>query len=152
MKEDNVKFVIVGDGRYLEEFTDSIKKMSVEDKFVMIPRQPIENIPELLCSCDAAFVSFSNDQLWAKTIPAKLQSYMACAMPIIASAQGETERIIKEAQCGICCEIGNTFELSSQIKKMMNQNLLEMKQNSRDYFEKNFDKKKLLKEIDNYFI
>lgn len=152
LKEDNVKFVIVGDGRYLEEFTDSIKKMSVEDKFVMIPRQPIENIPELLCSCDAAFVSFSNDQLWAKTIPAKLQSYMACAMPIIASAQGETERIIKEAQCGICCEIGNTFELSSQIKKMMNQNLLEMKQNSRDYFEKNFDKKKLLKEIDNYFI
>lgn len=101
LREENVKFVIVGDGRYLDEFEQEIQKRNVENKFIMVARQPAERIPELLAACDAAFLSFQNDELWTKTIPAKLQSYMACGMPIIASAEGETERIIKEAECGV---------------------------------------------------
>ena len=31
---------------------------------------------------------------------------------IIASASGETERIITEADCGICCELGNAEALA----------------------------------------
>ncbi len=58
---------------------------------------PAENIPELLAACDAAFLSFQDAELWTMIIPAKLQSYMACGMPVIVSAACETERIIDEA-------------------------------------------------------
>ena len=151
LKKENVKFIMVGDGRYLEEFIDEVKSRNVEDKFVMVQRQPAERIPELLSACDAAFLSFQNDELWTMTIPAKLQSYMACGMPVIAAAQGETKRIIEEAQCGVCSRIGDAEELSLKIKDMMNTDLVEMVRKSREYFKEHFDKKKLMDQMDEYF-
>ena len=49
------------------------------------------------------------------TIPAKLQSYMACGMPILAVADGETRRIIEEAECGKCIKIGDIEKLTATI-------------------------------------
>lgn len=152
LKNENVKFVMVGDGRYLEELYAEIKKRDVEEKFLMIPRQPAERIPELLCACDVAFLSFRDDSLWKKTIPAKLQSYMACGMPIIAMAEGETGRIISEAQCGICSSVGSATDLSCSIKKMINMDLYKMGKQSRMYFQKHFNREILLNQIERYFV
>lgn len=147
----NVKFVMVGDGRYQEEFNNEVEKRNVQDKFIMVPRQPAERIPELLSACDAAFLSFQDDPLWAKTIPAKLQSYMACGMPVIAAAQGETERVIIDAECGVCTSIGDVSGLAESIRSMMNDDLGKMRKNSRAYFETHFDKKQLMDKMDEYF-
>lgn len=147
----NVKFVMVGDGRYQEEFNNEVEKRNVQDKFIMVPRQPAERIPELLSACDAAFLSFQDDPLWAKTIPAKLQSYMACGMPVIAAAQGETERVIIDAECGVCTSIGDVSGLAESIRSMMNDDLGKMRKNSRAYFETHFDKKQLMDKMDGYF-
>lgn len=151
LKEENVRFVIVGDGRYLEEFKKDIRNCGVEEMFTMIPRQPAERIPEILAACDVAFLSFQDDELWAKTIPAKLQSYMACGMPIIASAKGETERMLDEAECGLCSEIGDEKKLYCNIKKIMTFDLTVMGKKGREYFEKNFDKQMLINQMDDYF-
>ena len=150
LKDENVTFVIVGDGRYLDEFVSDIDSLGVSDKFVFVPRQPAEAIPVLLSSCDAAFVSFSDDDLWKKTIPAKLQSYMACGMPVIASAGGETERIIKEAECGICCKVGDEKALAEGIRLMMDSDLVRMGKNSFNYCNTFFDKSKLMDKMDRY--
>ena len=118
----------------------------------MISRQPAQRIPELLALCDAAFISFMDTELFTWTIPAKLQSYMACGMPIIASAKGETERVIIEADCGMCVDIGNADELAEAIKQIKAKDFKQVKGvNARRYFEKNFAKKKLMDEIDMYF-
>lgn len=151
LKSENIKFVMVGDGRYLEEFCNEVSSRGVGDCFVMIPRQPAERIPELLAACNAAFLSFQDDELWAKTIPAKLQSYMACGMPIIASAQGETERVIEESGCGVCCEIGDAEALSRDIIHLVNADLTEKGRLSREYFKSHFDKKMLMDEMEEYF-
>ncbi len=151
LKNENIKFVIVGDGRYQEELKREIEKRDVQKQFIMIPRQKAERIPELLSACDAAFLSFKNDLLWTKTIPAKLQSYMACGMPIIASAEGETRRIIEEAEGGICCSIGDEAQLANGIRTMLKADLRLMGENSRFYCKNYFDKKKLMDKIDNYF-
>jgi len=150
LKDANVKFIIVGDGRYLEEFNAEVEKNGVGEKFIMVSRQPAERIPELLSACDVAFLSFQDAELWRKTIPAKLQSYMACGMPIIASAAGETERVVKEAACGICCKISDAEGLAEAILNMSNQDVSEMGKNSRRYFEEHFDKEKLMDEMDRY--
>lgn len=152
LKEENVRFVIVGDGRYLKEFNKEVAKYDIGEKFIMIPRQPAERIPELLCACDVAFLSFHDDPLWSKTIPAKLQSYMACGMPVIAAAKGETERIINEAGCGVCSAIGDAEELSLKIKIMMKKDLGEMGKRSWKYFESHFNKQMLMDEMEKYFV
>lgn len=151
LKAENIKFVLVGDGRYLEEFNKEVADRKLEDKFIMIERQPAEKISMILAWCDVAFISFANDELWTKTIPAKLQSYMACGMPVVASAQGETEKIINEAKCGKCVPIGDEKALAEAISNMMNENLVSMGNNSRQYFLSHFDKQKLMDEMDDYF-
>jgi len=151
LKDENVKFVMVGDGRYLEEFNKEVESRNVVEKFVMVPRQPAERIPELLAACDSAFLSFQDAELWTMTIPAKLQSYMACGMPVIAAAQGETERVIDEAQCGVCSAIGNAEELSMKIREMMAADLAEMGKKGREYFETHFDKQMLMDQMEEYF-
>lgn len=150
LKDSNVKFIMVGDGRYLAEFNAEVEKRGVDRKFIMIPRQPAERIPELLAASDAAFLSFQDAELWRKTIPAKLQSYMACGMPIIAAAEGETGRVITEAECGMCCRIGDVTGLTEVIKSMMASDINEMGKRSRVYFETHFDKKHLMDRMDEY--
>lgn len=157
LKEQNqyVKFIIVGDGRNKEDFEKQISEVDVKEMFSLIGRQPAERIPYMLGCCDAAFISFMNDELFEKTIPAKLQSYMACGMPIVASASGETERIIKEAACGVSSPIGDAESLAAAIKKMLflsNKELEKMGKNSWMYYEKNFEKDKLMNEIQTYFM
>lgn len=151
LKDQCIKFVIVGDGRDKEFFVKAIKENEVEDMFVMVGRQPPERISAFLGCCDAAFLSFQNEDLWKKTVPAKLQSYMACGMPIIAAAEGETKRLIEEAKCGFCSPIGNVKMLSKKIIDMKEDNISEFRNNSRRYFENYFLKSKLMDEIQIYF-
>lgn len=152
MKDDNVRFVIVGDGRYQAEFEKHIDECGVRDKFILLPRVQSTLVPEILSAVDAGFISFNKTPLWEMTIPAKLQSYMACGKPIIASASGETKRIIEEAQCGICTEIGNAEALAEGIRKIMTSDINRLGKNSRSYFEAHFDKKILMDEMDKYLI
>ena len=78
---------------------------------------------------------------------------MACAMPIIASAKGETARIISEADCGMCSDIGDAKELAENICKMAalsKERLMEMSENAKIYNDKNFNKKQLMDQMDSY--
>ena len=158
LRDKDVKFIIVGDGRNKEFFLEEIKKEQVEDKFVIIPRQPAERIPEILSCCDVGFISFSNLELWQHTIPAKLQSYMACNKAIIASASGETERIINEADCGKCSPTGDVKALAEIITSFLimptekrDIELKRMGDNAKMYFDMHFSKDKLMDELVKYF-
>lgn len=150
LMDEKVKFIIVGDGRYQSEFEKQIDELGVRNKFVLIPRVDAERVPEILSNVDAGFISFNKTPLWENTIPAKLQSYMACGKSIVASASGETKRVIKESECGVCCEIGDALELVKGIKLMMNSDSIAMGNKAREYFEEKFDKKKLMDEIDEF--
>lgn len=75
---------------------------------------------------------------------------MACGKAIIASAAGETKRIVTEANCGICCEMGDAMALAEGIKKMIRSDNTEFGDNARRYFELHFDKKKLMDEMDGF--
>lgn len=154
--EDTVKkirFVIVGDGRYQSSLEQEIELREVSDYFTFIPRQESGIIPYILALCDAAFVSFSNEKLWEMTIPAKLQSYMACGMPIIAAAGGETRRVIEEAGCGEVTRIGDADALADAIEYMSALNTFELKklcENSRIYAQKYFNKDILMGEMEGW--
>ncbi|PWT26242.1 glycosyltransferase family 4 protein [Butyrivibrio fibrisolvens] len=153
LDDSNVRFVIIGDGRYKSKLIEEIDSYGVSDKFIMIDRQPAERIPEILALCDAAFISFMDTELFTWTIPAKLQSYMACGMPIIAAAKGETERVVQEANCGICTGISDADELAKAIKQIDVNTLKQVHGvNARKYFEEHFAKKMLMDEMDEYLL
>lgn len=152
LKEQNIKvrFNIVGEGRSKDNLIACIKDNNVEEYFNLLGWKPAEEIPSILSASDAAFLSFADNPLYAMTIPAKLQSYMACGVPILASACGETKRIIEEAECGLVSEIGNVVDLAELIEKfevITEDQRDSMKQNSVLYCERHFKKKKLHDQI-----
>ncbi len=148
--DKDVVFVIVGDGRYKQELLKEIELLKVREKFLFIERQPAENIPDILAACDAAFVSFMNNELFANTIPAKVQSYMACGMPVIAAACGETKRIIDEANCGVCSPSGDADALAQNIIELMkNENIAQMGENAIVYCKNHFSEKMFFEVLNN---
>ncbi|MCR4695259.1 MAG: glycosyltransferase [Pseudobutyrivibrio sp.] len=147
---DDITFTIVGDGRARESFEKSIADAGVSDYFVLTGRKNPKEIPGLLATADAAFISFKDSDIFERTIPAKLQSYMACAMPILAAAKGETIRVITEANCGMASPLGDAQALAENILAMRDlghERLLEMGDNAYRYNKANFDKEKLMDQI-----
>ena len=122
--------------------------------FLFLGKKTPEEIPGLLAASDVAFVSFMDNSLFRMTIPAKLQSYMACGIPILAAAEGETAEIIKEAGCGYSSAIGNLDECCNNIKKMSQltkQQLQQLGEQGRKYSMRFFDKNKLMDEMEYLF-
>lgn len=150
LKSDRYKFVLVGEGRFKEQLKKEIKEKNVESNFIFIPQQAPDKIPNILAKCDVAYISFSNNELFKKTIPAKLQSYMACGMPILGAASGEVHRIINEANSGICVE-NSVEQIVGAIRKLESENLSIYSKNSRKYYKQNFEKQIILNKMDNYF-
>ena len=149
-----VRFNIVGDGRFKDGLIRIIEDMGLVEMFNLIPKQPATKIPKFMAASDAAFLSLTDSPLFNMTIPAKLQTYMACGMPIIASANGETDRVIDEANAGMCSYSGDAEELASKIIEMSsitNSELLQLGCNARKYYDNNFDKQSLLKRMDVHF-
>src|SRR5699024_580363 len=127
---------------------------NLKSMFNFIKRQPPEKIPNYLNSSDAAFLSFADNDLFNMTIPAKLQSYLACGIPIVASAGGESKYILEESKAGYCTETGDSKQLAESIIEMMKLSKDERKlmgKRAREYYEDNFDKDYLLNKMDGYF-
>ena len=141
-------FVIVGDGRYMDKLKAEIKSAGTEEFFFFTGRKPATDIPKYLGAADAAFISFAENELFNKTIPAKLQSYMACGMPILAAAGGETQRIVNEAKAGFCSPAGDAKALSLNLVKMMDMDLYAMGEGASKYAMEFFNKSKLMDEIE----
>ena len=49
---------------------------------------------------DAMLVLLTADKNISRTLPGKVQTYMAAGKPILAAADGETPLILAEAACG----------------------------------------------------
>ncbi|MDO5563859.1 MAG: glycosyltransferase family 4 protein [Eubacteriales bacterium] len=149
-----IKFVLVGDGRYKEKLIKEIEENDVKELFDLHDKVEAKEIPNIISTCDMCLVSFTNSEVLSKTIPSKLQSYMACGMPIIAIASGETKNIIEEANCGYVSSAKDYEKFIDNIKKALNDKgeVLEKKgKNAREYFLLHFSKKLLLDKMEDFF-
>jgi len=152
--ERKIRFNIVGDGRYKHVLVDLINDNNVADLFNFIPKQPAIRIPEFMAASDAALICLSDSPLFAMTIPAKLQSYMVCGIPIIASADGEINEILNESKAGMHSPAGNAEKLAKIIINMSLMSEDELRQmgiNAKKYYDEHFNKIKLLDKFDKYY-
>lgn len=146
-KKVDCEFVIIGDGRYRQELEAEIGQKNLQSMFRFLGRKLPQDIPQYLALCDAAFLSFAEDRLFTMTIPAKLQSYMACGMPILAAAAGETKRVIEEAECGWVVPMGDADRLAETVVAAVESTAevrSRMKENALAYCNQHFHKKRLM--------
>lgn len=147
----NVMFNMLGDGRYKQEF---IKQTAgVEEMFNFVERQPVQRVPEFMAVCDATLITLSKSEIFAKTIPAKTQSCLACGIPILVSADGEVSKIIENSGAGLSSRAENGKMLAKNIELVYNMSAEQrdaMAQKGLCFYQNNFNKEKLLAEMDEY--
>ena len=112
---------------------------------MFIDQVNISKIPSYSKHADFMFLSLINNPIFSKTIPAKLQSYMALSKPIIGVLNGEGAEIINESKCGIVQQNSDYKELAKQILNLSDYSKLELEkmgQNGREYYDKFFSREK----------
>ena len=145
--EPNLRWHIVGDGAELESVKRLSKKYDLKS-VTFYGRQPVENMPEYYAMADAMLVTMRQDPVLSWTLPGKVQSYMAAGKPIIGAIDGETQSIIEEAQCGICGNAENASALADNVRTFIYEDKVRLGANAREYYNKHFEKKLFIDEIE----
>ena len=146
-KNIKVKFYLIGDGRAKEDLVKLVDEYKLQDYIKFIDKKPAEKIPEYYANADMAFITLKKNLISDEILPAKLQSYFACGVPILGSADGEIKNVIEKSKAGFCVESGKPEKLAEQIEKciqLTDKEFEELKYNSRKFFEENYEKHKLL--------
>lgn len=150
---DNIRLCVIGDGRYKSTLVKQIEEANAEDVFCLVDKQPAARISEFMAVCDAALVTLQKSELFALTVPAKVQSCMACGIPIVLAVDGEAQRIVNEAKCGLTCASSDAqglYKIMLEMSHMNENELMKMRENAREYFENNFEKKLLMKKMEEH--
>lgn len=147
---DPVQFVIVGDGSGLEQMKHSANEQGISN-IHFFGRKPVEDMPSLFSACDALLVTLSKNEIFALTVPSKVQAYLTAGRPILASLDGEGARVILEGKAGLASPAEDVDSLVSNILALKGMSVNEratMGLNGRRYFEANFTKDRIIGEIE----
>jgi colanic acid biosynthesis glycosyl transferase WcaI len=153
-KINNFRFIIIGDGRDKKRVIKKISENSLDDYFKFLGSYPPEKMPVFFASADALLVSLKDTKIFSMTIPGKLQSYLACGKPIIASLNGIGAKIIHESNSGFTSNAEDYESLANSIidfSKLNSNKKNELGKNARDYYEKEFERSRLVTRLIDIF-
>lgn len=128
LKGYGIRWHLVGDGRAKPGLQQLVKDYGVTDEVVFVGRVSEEEANRYVRFADFAYLSFRNNKIFDMTLPAKLQTYLACGTPILAAAGGESRRLIRENHCGIVCsaELEPLVKAVKQVLELSKQERMEM--------------------------
>jgi colanic acid biosynthesis glycosyl transferase WcaI len=149
--EEEIKWVILGDGLMQKWVKQEVEKRGLEKQVFLLGSRPVETMPTYYSKADALLASLKKDPLFAITVPAKIQSYLPSGKPIIASMDGEGAELIRDSKAGVASEASNPQDLSEKVLelyKMSETERSEMGNTGKEYFKNNFQRDDLLNYLD----
>lgn len=141
-----VRWVIVGDGRMGEWIAEQVALRGL-DNVHLLGRHPLEEMPALFAQADALLVSLKTNDIIAKTIPGKVQTYLASGRPLLGAVDGEAARVINESGAGLACPSGDAPALTEIVRALVSSTVeqrQQMGQAGRRYYEQHFSRAKLM--------
>jgi len=149
----DIHWVIVGDGRMRPWVEAQIDERGLTETVHLLGRHPVELMPRFFSIADVMLVTLKKEYIFSLTIPSKVQSYLACAKPIIAALDGEGARVIEESGAGVTCSAENPQALAEAVLKMYRlteADLHDIGLRGRRYFEQHFERTVLLERLNNW--
>lgn len=148
----NIQFVIVGDGSELERVQKLVQENSMNNVH-FFGRRAIEDMPGLFKRSDALLVSLKKDPIFARTIPSKVQAYMAAGKPLIGSLDGVGSQVIEESKSGFSTPAEDSQGLADSILKVAQiseEKRQELGHNALGHFSKYYQKDLIIRQILTY--
>ena len=141
LEESEIKIYLIGDGSQAdwvrsEIFSRNLINVELPGRFDLI------EMPLIMSQASALLVSLMRSQIMSKTVPSKVQAYLASGKPIIASLDGEGARIISEAGAGLICDAEDAKGLAHSIISLRNMSVKQreiMGHNARTYYAANYE-------------
>lgn len=100
LRGEAIRFHLVGDGPLASDLRREAGARGLQN-VTFTPSVPVDDVAHVLASCDALLVPLSAHPAFVDFVPSKLYDAMAVARPVILAADGESARIVREAQAGI---------------------------------------------------
>jgi glycosyltransferase involved in cell wall biosynthesis len=144
-----IQFVVLGDGS-----SRGWMQQQVEERGLLnlhLPgRFPVETMPGFMQKASVLLVTLADREIFAATVPNKVQAYMASGRPIIACLPGEGARLVVEAGAGIGVRAEDGEALAAavlQLYRMSEGEREAMGRRGRAYFNEHFDHEKLIDQL-----
>lgn len=145
----DIHIVVLGSGSEIEWMQSQIVERKLKNLF-LAGRYPVEAMPYLLSKASALLVTLADREIFAATVPNKIQAYMAVGRPIIASMNGEGASLIQEAGAGLSVPAENGKALADAILNIYAMSQVEREKlgaNAQDYYRKHFDHENLVTDL-----
>lgn len=114
-----VSWVIAGDGRMAAWARNTVAERGLSDRVVFLGQHPSAKMPALFVEADALLLSLAPNPVFARTVPGKLQSYLAAGKPVLAMIDGEGARVVQEIGGGLACRGGDVDGLVDNIAHLI---------------------------------
>lgn len=143
-KQSNIIFHIVGDGSKLNDCKELANHLGLTN-VIFYGRRSIDEMPQFYKMANAMLITMKDNKALSYTLPGKMQTYMAAKKPIIGSINGETRRIIEQADCGLCCNAEDYKGLAGLILKFCNSDEKgQMAVNGQKFYFDNYSKERFM--------
>lgn len=148
-----VRWVLVGDGRMSDWLQQEVARRNL-DNVLLLGRHPLDAMPGLFATADALLVSLKTNEVFARTIPGKVQAYLASGKPVLGMIGGEAARVIEESGAGLACASGDQQGLSRIVQLMAAMSPQErdaMGRAGKRYYDDQFSKEKIFSNLERLF-
>jgi len=145
-----IRWHIIGDGSGCDNIKHMAEYLKLEDTVTFYERQPASSMPEFYSMADALLVSLRDNEFISYTLPGKVQSYMISGKPIIGCINGEVQRVISDAKCGLCAPAEDYKALAGIVKDfscMSQKDIDKFGENAKTYYDLYFNKKVFMTHI-----
>src|SRR5713101_7869684 len=141
---DDIHFLLIGDGpdkNRLQTRAEHEKITNVS----FFSTLPTARMPQVFTAMDVVLISLRRDELFKGTLPCKLFEAMGAEVPVVGALEGEAQRIIAKANCGICVEPENTAAIVEAITTLYRDPDLRRRlgNNGRGYVSKNYNRREI---------
>ena len=114
---DDIHFVLVGNGAYKENLEQIIKERNIGN-VTLLPFQPYEEISHVFSLGDVSLV-ISKPGVGENSVPSKTWSIMSASRPVLANFdENELKDIIESNNCGIFTKAGDKVAFTDAILKL----------------------------------
>jgi glycosyltransferase involved in cell wall biosynthesis len=146
----DLQWAVLGEGRQGDWLRSEVLRRGLGNVH-LLGQRPSESMPTWFALADALLVTLRRDPLYEVTIPSKIQTYLACGRPILASLDGLGAREVDEAGAGLTSPAGDADALASATRRLYKLSADEraaMGKRGRAHYDRNFDRDMLIDRLE----
>jgi glycosyltransferase involved in cell wall biosynthesis len=152
--EAELKWVILGDGREKASVEQEVKSRGLENIVHLLGRRPVESMPRYFAAADVLLLTLKRDPAFARVIPSKLQSYLACGKPVLGGLDGDGASVISESHAGLVVPAEDAQTLATAARRMLHsspEERIQWGQNGLRYSQDHFNRQGLIDHLEELF-